>query len=416
MFQQSLTIRISVAIILATSSAYGQGSYLLGPNVQVSLSQPTLQHYETQIAADPGQARHLIAGAYVVNSDRTIDNVFYVSFDHGRTWKHTLTVRVAVDPSCVIGLKGAAFVASIHDVTGPDGKSDSFLVAHHSEDGGLTWQESSIGIETRSIDRTYITFDDSRGPLGGHVYVHGSLTQPREASGKPLPSAFAFYSSIDGRRFDHAITPEGSGFNTPWLFPANGVVSDDGTFIALVAELDKSKRNMFLGRSDAKSSPHEANGRLVIFRSHDGGQTVEPTLITDVYYDTRVPQLSISSLAIDRSAGPFRGRIYAVWPDARAEERTQIFLSFSDDTGRTWGVPRIVSDDEAALKPGDRPNNFMPMIAVNRKGIVGISWYDRRDNPDNLGYWPRFRASLDGGLTWLPSTRVSTSCRSDGRR
>jgi len=72
-------------------------------------------------------------------------------------------------------------------------------------------------------------------------------------------------------------------------------------------------------------------------------------------------------------------------------------------------VPRIVSDDEGALKPGDRPNNFMPMIAVNRKGIVGISWYDRRDNPDNLGYCPRFRASLDGGRTWLPSIRVSTS-------
>jgi len=165
------------------------------------------------------------------------------------------------------------------------------------------------------------------------VYVHGTLKQPRDASGKPLPSPFALYSSIDGGRFDQAITREGSGFSTPWLFPANGVVSDDSTFVALVVELDKSKRNMFPGRSDAKSAPHEADGRLVVVRSHDGGQKVEATLIADVYYDTRVPQLSMSSLAIDRSAGPFRGRIYAVWPDARAEERTQIFLSFSDDTG-----------------------------------------------------------------------------------
>jgi hypothetical protein len=409
MSQRSLTLRIFVAIILAASGAHGRGSYVVGPNVQVSLSQPTLQHFETQIGADPQQAGHLIAGAYVVNSDRTIDNVFYVSFDHGRTWTHTLTVREAVDPSCAIGINGTAFVASIHDVTGPDGKSDSFLVVHRSTDGGRTWQESSIGIETRSIDRTYVTFDDSRGPLRGRVYVHGSLTQRREASGKPLPSAFALYSSTDGGRFDHAITRESTGFRTPWFFPANGVVSDDGTFLALVVELDKSKRNMFLGQSDAKSAPHEADGRLVILRSRDGGQTVEPTSIADVYYDSRVPQLSMSSLAIDRSTGPFRQRMYAVWPDARAAERTQIFLSYSSNGGKTWSAPRVVSDDEGALKPGDRPNNFMPMVAVNRKGVVGISWYDRRDNPDNLGYWPRFCASLDGGRTWLPSTRVSTS-------
>jgi hypothetical protein len=36
-------------------------------------------------------------------------------------------------------------------------------------------------------------------------------------------------------------------------------------------------------------------------------------------------------------------------------------------------------------------------------------WYDRQDNPDNIGYWPQFSASFDGGETWLPSVRVSDS-------
>ena len=53
-------------------------------------------------------------------------------------------------------------------------------------------------------------------------------------------------------------------------------------------------------------------------------------------------------------------------------------------------------------------NNFMPAVVVNRAGVVGVSWYDRRDNADNIGYWVRFAASLDGGVTWLKSTRVST--------
>jgi hypothetical protein len=42
---------------------------------------------------------------------------------------------------------------------------------------------------------------------------------------------------------------------------------------------------------------------------------------------------------------------------------------------------------------------------------VGVCWYDRRDNPDNLGYYVRFRASVDGGRTWLPSVRVSTAAQ-----
>jgi hypothetical protein len=95
-----------------------------------------------------------------------------------------------------------------------------------------------------------------------------------------------------------------------------------------------------------------------------------------------------------------------VWPDARFGRRTQILLSHSDDGGRTWNTPRVVSDGPDSSSAG--PNELMPMVAVNRDGIVAVSWYDRRDNPDNLGYWPRLRASLDGGATWLESVRVSS--------
>jgi hypothetical protein len=196
---------------------------------------------------------------------------------------------------------------------------------------------------------------------------------------------------------------------TPKYVPANAVINPDGTFVVLAALLDAAKLNMFKGRSDAGSAP-DLDGLLGVMRSSDEGKTLQPMApIADVYYDWRVPQLSMAALAVDRSGGPFRGRLYAVWPDARFDRRTQILLASSSDEGRTWSAPRVVSDDGPALRTGDRPNHFMPMVAVNRGGIVAVSWYDRRDNPDNLGYWPRFSASLDGGTTWLPSVRVSTS-------
>jgi hypothetical protein len=56
---------------------------------------------------------------------------------------------------------------------------------------------------------------------------------------------------------------------------------------------------------------------------------------------------------------------------------------------------------------GDSTDQLMPVIAVNRAGAVGVTWYDRRNHPDNLGWDVRFTASVDGGVTFAPSVEVS---------
>jgi hypothetical protein len=215
-------------------------------------------------------------------------------------------------------------------------------------------------------------------------------------------------ASTEGRSFDKLLVKGAATFEKPWFAVGTGVIGNDGTFFALVAELDNSKQNKSY-RTDAASAPSE-NAVLNVFVSYDGGKTLGLAgKIGDTYYDWRVPQLSMPALAVDRSRGPFRDRLYAVWPDARYDHRTQILFSSSKDRGRTWSPPTVVGDDAKEHGANDRANNFMPVVAVNRSGVVGVSWYDRRDNPDNLGYYVRFAASVDGGKTWLPSARVSTA-------
>lgn len=184
----SLLILLLVSIVIATTAqAQSQGPYAVGPNVQVSLAESRSQHYETWIAADPKRASHLIAGAYVVNSNQTIDNVFYVSFDGGRTWNLTLRVPVGVDPSCAIGFNGVAFASSIHDIPQPNGESDSFLLVHRSRDGGRTWQESSIKVDTRSFDRNYLAID-ARGRFTFTVIYNNQRTRTARSSQRLSPS------------------------------------------------------------------------------------------------------------------------------------------------------------------------------------------------------------------------------------
>jgi hypothetical protein len=51
-------------------------------------------------------------------------------------------------------------------------------------------------------------------------------------------------------------------------------------------------------------------------------------------------------------------------------------------------------------------------LAVNREGIVGIAWHDRRSYPDNLSYEMRFAASFDGGRSFMSSVPISAGIRS----
>jgi hypothetical protein len=64
-----------------------------------------------------------------------------------------------------------------------------------------------------------------------------------------------------------------------------------------------------------------------------------------------------------------------------------------------------VNDDRPERAGND---HFKPIVEVNRAGVVGVSWHDRREAADNLGWTIRFAASTDGGETFSASVPVST--------
>jgi hypothetical protein len=91
-------------------------------------------------------------------------------------------------------------------------------------------------------------------------------------------------------------------------------------------------------------------------------------------------------------------------------------LARSADGGKSWSDPLVVNDDSAWGGGRRGPDHLQPLVAVNRNGVVAVSWYDRRDHPDNIGWDVRFSVSLDGGESWAASTKVSEfGYRADGR-
>jgi hypothetical protein len=193
---------------------------------------------------------------------------------------------------------------------------------------------------------------------------------------------------------DHRIIPIG-----------NNVVLSDGTLVTQFADYRLNESGQI---STDEKSPRAA---IEIATSSEGGQSLSSAVkVADyIYLGAEVSGgnlNAVTSLAVDKSNGPFKDRLYLVWADARSG-RTEILLSSSSDKGRSWAQSRKINDDLPSNAFADRPNHLNPSVTVNKNGVVGVVWYDRREHPDDWGWDIRFCASLDGGETWTPSVRVS---------
>ena len=390
---------------MVAGSAYAQIS--VGHNVQVSKANSTRVHAEVLLAADPHNPNNLLGCSMIEPKgpgSQFFNTIAYSSTDGGATWQPSLEVDRGLlgsaDPACAFGPNGEAYFSTIVGEKGGRQSEDnkSKLSFYKSLDTGKTW---SHPVDLLSLDREFITVDTRSEKYKGRVYVHANGFSRAVGQGEEPIAGFLYFHSADS----------GQTFSTPALLSlprprvavghSTGAILSDGTYVAVFWDL-KDPGDVH-GNQRPTDKP---NATLECLTSDDGGDTFSRAVVAaniNVGY-SEVGSL-IPSIAVDTSSGAFRDKIYVAWPDWRSG-RSEVLLISSSDKGKTWSKPVVVNDDYARGS-NDGPDDFMPAIAVNHNGVLGVMWYDRRDNPDDLGYWVRFAASVDGGETFFPSVRVS---------
>lgn len=352
----------------------------VGPNVQVSRAHPSDAHYEVLVAADPNDARRMIVGSfrYPPGGNAT---VVYATRDGGATWQPTLDGASVVntsDPAPAFGPDGWAYYTA--SLLGPSGtpREARKMLLFSSADGGLTWSTPSAFTYS---DRQYLMVDGTSGPNRGRLYVNGNNRVPYGISDFVL-----FRSSDRGKTWSGPATRPGFGKNSAGSM-GNAVIASDGTIIGIFEE----------------------NGDLKATTSTDGGASLTAPSIIDTSYvapgNRKGANNNVTALpfiAIDPGNGPNRDHLYVVWADRRGGH-SRIYISTSPDKGASWTAAQKIDDTADA----DSVDNWMPNVAVNKDGVVGVVWYDRRSHPDNMGWDVRFTASTDGGKTFMPSIKVS---------
>lgn len=359
----------------------------VGTNVRVSVPDPEVNEFEALAAADPADPNNLLACTMGMDPRNNAHvSYFYSSFDGGESWKRTWVAdrsSFVGDPTCIYGLGDTAYAAVLPIYIRPDNSGEIQVL--RSEDKGRTWKV----VHTRPfIDREYLTMDRTDGPYRGRLYMYANGERTDTKGERLGPRLELLYSVDGGESFTVPIAPPGIEKYSV-MIPGTGAVLPDGTLIVPFA------------------ATRDGNDYIEVTPSRDGGASLAPPVVVSARKGCGEFGLGFD-LAVDESAGPFAGRVYVVFDDETGG-RCQIKLAHSIDGGRSWSEPIPVSDGRRRPPPGVGPDNFMPSVVVNPSGVVGVSWNDRRESEDNLGFTLRFAASLDGGISFLPSVRVSTA-------
>lgn len=104
---------------------------------------------------------------------------------------------------------------------------------------------------------------------------------------------------------------------------------------------------------------------------------------------------SYPSMAVDTSAGPYRGTIYLVWADKRNAGQPDIYLTKREPSTQTWSSPIRVDNDSTGK------DQWFPWVNVDPNGLVHVVFYDSRiDTTGNLMTAVFMATSRDGGETF----------------
>ncbi|MDE2805024.1 MAG: sialidase family protein [Gemmatimonadota bacterium] len=355
-------------------------------------------HVEIMAAANPRNARNLLAGAITfTRRDGGSATKAYVSRDGGIVWDDVIfpeqRERGGADPQVAFTAAGTALFLTLNTAPDETGRTRAFLHSYRSEDEGVTWSDVyNLGA---SYDHPMLVADQTTGPFAGRLYVsvlYGGLEYSlgvfrSEDDGRSWigPVKFIDGAGERGLNVDPMLVFADGAIMVPFIdfpFTPEQTARWDGTRIWTVVSTDGGVTFSEPRAGPLKMTGDELRGAREGLERFRGGSWV--------------------MYAVDRSER-FRDRVYAVWPDY-SEGLPRVVVVSTDDRGSSWSEPRPVAPT------GTRgAQQFQAAVAVNRDGVLGVTWYDTREAPSEFAFHQYFAASFDGGESFTAPQRVSSA-------
>jgi hypothetical protein len=281
----------------------------------------------------------------------------------------------ASDPWISFSPNGTAhYMALVTD----DSVNENAMVVARSVDGGRTWAPPVVIKRSPAQDTVARSLFHDKNTLTADPH-HAQFVYATWTVFRWGISSVVFSRSTDGGLTWSSAAPiatMGSVAGAEKALFRQGaqiVVSPDGTLV------NAFFRTIFDDATQQVTSQEQA-----ILRSTDQGKhwtrvdtrvaTFEQATALDTELGIPVRDAAgLPSIAVNRT----NGRLYIAWQDRKAnsEGLVGVFVAHSNDGGVTWSAPVRVNQGSSATVQA-----FLPTVAVNDDGTVGVLFYDFRND------------------------------------
>ncbi|MCO6480659.1 MAG: hypothetical protein J5I94_28720 [Phaeodactylibacter sp.] len=395
-------------------------------NLDDNISGSEKPESEVHAAINPTDSNNIIIAGMVLDAENLLGALsfpIYYTKDFGNSWELSefngvndmgpfSLILGGGDPVLAFDTDGAAYLSWLTFTASLDLTIGIQLHWAISTDGGETWERQESYIDagqvmsledpnSRFVDKEWLATDLSSSPHRNNLYAAYVEINLSDTTYNILVKTKAADSGEFGEAVD--VTPEEIVFSQ---------------FSSIDVDRQGNVHVLFAG-----ATAQDIALGLYHCVSEDGGVTfTDPVRISSLHLPCFPPGaggpcdlVGIDSarvypcphLRVDKSGGQFDGNLYAVWTsDGFETELTpgvDVYYSYSKDGGTNWSDPIVLNNDRIPAS-----EQFFPSLAVNDKGILAISWYDRREDPNNLMTKYYMTYSKDGGLTFADDMPVST--------
>ena len=271
-------------------------------------------HVEIMAAANPRNARNLLAGAITfTRRDGGSATKAYVSRDGGIVWDDVIFPEQremgGADPQVAFTAAGTALFLTLNTAPDETGRTRAFLHSYRSENEGVTWSDVyNLG---GSYDHPMLVADQTTGPFAGRVYVsvlYGGLEYSlgvfrSEDDGRSWigPVKFIDGAGERGLNVDPMLVFADGAIMVPFIdfpFTPEQTAEWDGSRIWTVVSSDGG-----VTFSEPRARPSEDDRRRVA-RGEGGSRAVSRRVVGDV---RRGSERAVSGTASTRCGRTTRG-------------------------------------------------------------------------------------------------------------
>ncbi|HLH62944.1 MAG TPA: hypothetical protein VKV20_14780 [Ktedonobacteraceae bacterium] len=395
------------------------GAHPQAPYANIRVSHDSyLAHSEPMLAEDPNNPLHLVGGSkfFTDPAHYRFQIGYYTSFDGGCTWTDggilpgfDKTILTS-DPTFAFGPNNRVYASVLDSVPSLNGESG--IDVFTSTDGGKTFA-APVKVYSNATgrifnDKPWIGVDNTHGPYRGNIYMVWSYDHGASCDGAGFcQQELAFSRSTNGgKSFSPVQLIEGKASFCTDRVPGRQVGStacDEALGAIPVVEPDGTIAVAFAYEDPIDFS---VPTRLLVVTSSDGGKTWTQPVLAATIHDTigvfppeKYRTASLPTFACD----PRTGQLYLAWAD-KGKRDADILLTTSKDSGQTWSTPVRVNDDPV----GNGANQFQPQLAVAPDGVVSVSFFDTRIDPQHKLIDVYLGQSIDQGRSFLKNIRVTT--------